>query len=88
VSFSPAAALTDLVASAHRLTRRAAAEAGETTSSTAYRTLSILLERGPSRIGDLAAATRSSAARSSSSRSAKRGSRRQICSGLPGRIAT
>jgi DNA-binding MarR family transcriptional regulator len=58
VTLSPAAALTDLVEAAHRLARLAAAETGETTSSTAYRTLSILLDRGPSRIGDLAVANR------------------------------
>jgi DNA-binding MarR family transcriptional regulator len=58
VTISSAAALTDLVEAAHRLARVAAAATGETTSSTAYRTLSILLDRGPTRVGDLAVANR------------------------------
>ncbi|THG28634.1 MarR family winged helix-turn-helix transcriptional regulator [Naasia lichenicola] len=50
--------LQSLIISAHRLTRIAAQHTGNGTSPAVWRTLSILINDGPMRIGELAAASR------------------------------
>lgn len=50
--------LQSLIISAHRLTRLAAQDTGNGTSPAVWRTLSILLNEGPMRIGELASASR------------------------------
>ncbi|QEO13967.1 MarR family transcriptional regulator [Agromyces intestinalis] len=48
----------DLVALSHRLTRLAAAATGSTESPAVWRTLSVLRDHGPLRLGELAKASR------------------------------
>ena len=50
--------LESLIVSAHRLTRLAAQSTGDQTSPAVWRTLSILENDGPMRLGELAAASR------------------------------
>lgn len=50
--------LSDLVTVTHRLSRVAARATGETTSPAAWRTLAVLSNAGPLRLGELAASSR------------------------------
>ncbi|WAH97754.1 MarR family winged helix-turn-helix transcriptional regulator [Arthrobacter sp. MMS18-M83] len=50
-----AALITQLISTTHRVTRMAATLTGEPRNSTHYRTLGLLRQFGPSRIGEIAA---------------------------------